>query len=147
MKCKAARKMMSRYLDDELSSSAGNSFETHLAQCPACQAEYATQRRLWDLLLRAETIKAPDVIVGVEARLAEPRGWAAFVAGLRPRTLGYAAAAAVLVGLFAGAGVWAGAKQHRSSAGEHDQAIAEFLSDAPPGMEVVAALDQIGERP
>ena len=147
MKCKAAIKMMSGYLDDELSPDTRNSVDAHLAHCPACQAEYADQRHLWDLLGRVESIQPPDVITAVEARLSERRVRAAFLVGLRLSTVGYAAAAAALVGLFVWTGVWAGATKNRPSAGEHDRAIAELLSDAPPGMEVVEFLDEIGERP
>jgi predicted anti-sigma-YlaC factor YlaD len=147
VKCKAVQKMMSRYLDDELSSGARDSVDAHLAQCAACEAEYAAQRQLWGLLARAEPIQPPDVINAVAARLAEPRGSPAFLAGLQLRTLSYAIAAAVLVGLFVWTGVWAGTAHHGADVGEHDRAFAELLSDAPPGMEVVVVLDQIGERP
>ena len=147
MQCKAAQKLMSRRLDDELSSETRLSVDAHLAQCPACRAEYAAQQRLWDLLGLVEPIQAPDVLAAVEARLLEQRGWASLLAGLRIPTMSYAAAAAVLVGLFVWTGVWAGSSRHSLHSGEHDRAVAELLTDVPPGMEVVALLDEIGERP
>lgn len=146
MHCEAATKLMSRYLDDELSPGERASLEVHLAQCSTCQAEHAAQQHLWSLLTRVEPIQPPNVIAAVEARLSERRGWAALLAGLRFPTLGYAAAAAVLVGVFVWGGVWAGTVQHRSSPGDHDRAVVELLTDTPPGMEVVTVLDEIGER-
>ena len=147
MRCKETRKVLSRYLDRELSSAERASVEEHLAQCPECRAEHATQQSLWSLLARAEPIRPPDLIAGVEARLSERRGWGAFLAGLRLRSFGYAAATAALVLLFVWAGVWAGSARHGSGVAAHDRAFVELLSDTPPGMEVVTLLDQIGERP
>jgi predicted anti-sigma-YlaC factor YlaD len=147
MKCKHTRKVLSRYLDHELSSTETVSVEEHLAQCSECRTEHATQQRLWTLIGRAEPVRSPDLMAAVEARLSERRGWASFLAGLRLRSFAYATATAALVGLFAWTGVWAGTARHGSYAREHDRTFAELLSDVPPGMEVVAVLDQIGERP
>jgi len=147
MRCKEARKVLSRYLDHELSADATARVEEHLARCAECRAEHAAQQSVWNVLGRAEPIRPPDLMAAVEARLAERHGWASFLAGLRLRSVGYAAATAALVLLFAWVGVWAGTARHDSSAGEHDRAFAELLSDAPPGMEVVTLLDQMGERP
>ena len=147
MRCKEMRKVLSRYLDRELSSAERASVEEHLAQCAECRTEHATQQSLWNLLGRAEPIRPPDLMAAVEARLSERHGWGSFLAGLRLRSVGFAAATAALVLLFAWAGVWAGTARHDSRAGEHDRAFVELLSDAPPGMEVVTLLDQIGERP
>ena len=118
-----------------------------MAHCSACQAELASQQRLWEFLGCAEPIRPPDVFAAVEARLAKRRGWDWLLAGLRPRLVGYAAVAAVLVGVFVWAGVWAGSARRLPEALQHDRALAELLSNAPPGMEIVALLDEIGERP
>jgi len=139
--------MLSRYLDNELTTVARDSVKAHLSNCPECQAEYAAEQRLWDLLESAVPIEPPDIIAAVEARLAEPRGWAALLAGLRLRTIGYATAAVVLVGLFVTTGIWAGSAHGQPTAKEHDRVLAELLSDAPPGLEIGALLDDIGERP
>jgi predicted anti-sigma-YlaC factor YlaD len=147
MKCKAAQEMLSRYLDNEMSSDDRNSVAAHLAQCPACQVAYADQQRLWGLLGRVEPVQPPDVIAAVEARLLEHRGWVSFLPGLRLRTVGYAAAAMVLVGLSVWAGIWAGTSRHKPAARENDRIINELLTDTPPGMEIVALLDEIGDRP
>ena len=147
MKCKETRKVLSRYLDHELSSTETSSIEEHLAGCLECRTELETQQRLWALLGSVEPIRAPNLTAAVEARLSEPRGWLSFLAGLRLRSFAYATATVALVGLFVGTGVWAGTARHGSDAREHDRAFAELLSDVPPGMEVVAVLDQIGERP
>jgi hypothetical protein len=61
--------------------------------------------------------------------------------------VGYAAAAAILVGLFVWTGVWAGTVHRDPDVREHDRTVVELLSDAPPGMEVEAVLNQIGEQP
>jgi len=147
MKCKESRKVLSRYLDHELSSTETSSIEEHLAGCLECRTELETQQRLWALLGSVEPIRAPNLTAAVEARLSEPRGWLSFLAGLRLRSFAYATATVALVGLFVGTGVWAGTARHGSDAREHDRTFAELLSDVPPGMEVVAVLDQIGERP
>ena len=147
MKCKDTRKALSRYLDHELSSTETAFVEAHLAQCPECRTEHAAQQRLWTLLGRAEPIRSPDLIAATEARLSERRGWTAFFAGLRLRSIGYATAMTALVGLFVWTGVWAGTARHGYDVGEHDRSFAEILNDTPPGMEVAAILDQIGEQP
>lgn len=146
MRCEAARERMSRFLDDELSSSDRASLQEHLAGCLACGAEYAAQQRLWALISRVEPVQSPNVFASVEARLSAPRGLVALVAGLRFRTLVQAAAAAALVAAFIGAGVWAGNTRHRSMLDEHDRAVSDLLTDTPPGMEVVTLLDEIGAR-
>ena len=147
MKCKETRKVLSRYLDQELSSTETSSIEEHLAGCLDCRTELETQQRLWTLLGSVEPVRAPNLLAAVEARLSEPRGWLSVLAGLRLRSFAYATATVALVGLFVGTGVWAGTARHGSDAREHDRTFAELLSDVPPGMEVVAVLDQIGERP
>ena len=145
MKCKEARRVLSRYLDDELPSTQVASIEEHLAQCPECRAEHATQQRLWTLLGRAEPMVAPNLIVAIEALIEERRGRASLFAGLRLRSLCYATATAALVGLFIWTGAWAGTERHRIAPSPPDRAFVELLSDVPPGMEVVALVDQIGE--
>lgn len=147
MTCKATRTMLSRYLDHELTTIARGSVEAHLSQCTECQAAYATQQRVWDLLERALPIEPPDVLAAVEARLAEPRGWAALLAGLRLRTVAYTTAAVALVGLFVTTGIWAGSANGQPAAKEQDGVLAELLGDAPPGLEIGALLDDIGEKP
>jgi len=147
MKCTETRNVLSRYLDHELSAADAALVAEHLAQCPGCQTEHAAHQGVWNLLGHVGPIRSPDMFAAVEARLSEPRGWASFLAGLRLRSLGYAAATAALVGLFVWAGVWAGTARHGLDGGDHDRTFAELLSDAPPGMEAVAILDQIGERP
>jgi anti-sigma factor RsiW len=146
MRCRTGKKLVPKYLDGELVPGERIALDEHLARCSACRAEYAAQERLWALLLRVEPIAAPDVTAVVEARLSEQRGWRTLLDGLRLRAVGWAAATAVLVALFVWTGVRAGAVPRGSSGGERDGAVAEILSDAPPGMEVVAVLDEIGER-
>lgn len=143
----AAKKIISRHLDGELSSGTKAILDEHLAQCSACQAEYTAQQRLWDLLARAEPVQAPDIITAIEARLVERHGLASLLECLRFRTVGYATATAVLVGMFVWTGIWAGTTQYQSGAEEHDKFFAEILTDTPPGLEVVALLDKIGEQP
>jgi predicted anti-sigma-YlaC factor YlaD len=147
MKCQACVKFLSRYLDDELSSNERASVEEHLAACLPCRDELGQQQRLWNLIAEAEPIRSPNLVVAIEARLSGKPLWATLLAGIRLRSIGYAAVTAVTVGLFVWTGFWAGAARHGSDANEHDRVFAELLSDVPPGMEVVQVLDQIGERP
>jgi len=142
MRCEAAREAMSRYLDEELSPEDRTSLEEHTASCTACRAQLAAHERTWALLARLEPVEAPDVFAAVEARISPRRGLVALVSGLRLRTLGYAAAAALLVAAFVWTGVWAGSTRHRVAAGDHE--VADLLSDAPPGMEIVSLLEGIG---
>lgn len=144
MDCEAAKKLMSRHLDGELSPGDRAMLEAHLAQCFACQAEHAAQERLWTLLLRVEPVQVPNLIGAIEEQISERRGWTSRFASIRLRTLSYAAAAALLVGGFVWGGIWAGTQ---SMAGGHDRVVAELLTDAPPGMEIVTLLDEIGDRP
>jgi anti-sigma factor RsiW len=138
---------MSRRLDGELTSAAAAEFDEHLAGCESCRAEHAAGQRVWALLRHAAPIEAPDLRAAVEARLvAEAPRWRPLRAVLRPRFAGYAAAAAV-IGLFVWAGAWAGIRQQGAATATHDGAVAELLSELPPGLEVVALLDPAGERP
>ena len=146
MKCKQAQRALSRYLDRELSSTEMASVGEHLEHCPECRAEHARQQRLWDLLGRAEPVGSPDLTAAIEARLAQPRGWSALLAGLRLDSFVPAAAAAAVVAGFVWMGSWAGATHGAADAETHDRAFGELLSDAPPGMEAVAWLELIGER-
>jgi predicted anti-sigma-YlaC factor YlaD len=147
MKCKETLKVLSRYLDRELSPTAVAPVEQHLTQCTACRAELFRQRRVWELVGHERAVEPPDVVASVQARLAAPQGRSALFESLRLRSIGFATAGAVLVGLFVWTGVWAGAARRGTGLPEHDPTFAEFLNDAPPGMEVVAVLDQIGEQP
>lgn len=144
MTCRETLDVLSRYLDRELPAPKVTAVEAHLAHCPACRAEHAAQAQLWAVLGAAEAIRAPDLYRAIEARLAAPRGWAAFLDGLRLRTVGYATATAILVGIFVGAGVWAGTVR-RGDPAQGD--FAELLGESPPGMEFVVLMDQIGETP
>jgi anti-sigma factor RsiW len=146
MHCEAASKLISRYLDNELSPQDRASLDLHLAQCSGCQAELAAQQKLWAFLVRVEPIQSPNLILAVEAQLSKPRGWAALLARLQLPSMGYAAAAALLVGVFVLSGVWAGSRLHGSTEGEHDRAVVDLLTDTPPGMEVVTVLEKMGER-
>jgi predicted anti-sigma-YlaC factor YlaD len=147
MKCQDSVKLLSRYLDDELTSTRRASVEEHLAHCPSCRGELGQQQRVWNLIAQAEPIYAPNLMLAIEARLSEQPVWSTLLAGIRLRSIGYAAVTAVTVGLFVWTGFWAGTRRHSSDANEHDRVVAELLSDVPPGMEVVQVLDQIGERP
>ena len=147
MRCRAARRMMSRYLDGELPETRRSSVDQHLGCCPECRSEFAAQDRLWSLLGRAAPAPSPDVFAAVEARLSERPGLSFAFSRLRPRHVGYAAAAAVLVGLAILSGVWAGTERYSANGGDKDGTFAELTTNAPPGMEIAAILDEIGERP
>ena len=61
--------------------------------------------------------------------------------------LRFLSAAAILVGLAILSGVWAGTERYSANGGDKDGTFAELTTNAPPGMEIAAILDEIGERP
>lgn len=145
MNCKQTRKVLSRYLDHELLGAEASSVEEHMADCPECRTELETQRRLWTVLGRLEPVRSPDMVAAVESRLSERRRWRGQLDRLRPRSFGHAMAAAGVVGLAVWTGLWA-AWARQGVTDPHDRPFAELLNDSPPGMEIAAVLDQIGER-
>jgi anti-sigma factor RsiW len=146
MKCKAARRSLSRYLDDELAALSRSALEVHLSQCAACRAELALQRRLWSLLGAIEPLEAPEILAGIERRLAEPPRRPYSLESLR-RVTGLAAAAALLA-VFSLAGVWAGSSCLETlQVREFEPAMTELLSSAPAGMEFGVACARPGVRP
>ena len=143
MKCKQAQKLLSPFLDRELSEAQMSSIEEHVVICFECRTDLEMQRRLWAALGSVEPVFSPDLTAAVEARLSERSGWRAFLNSLWPRSFGYAMATAALVGLFVWTGVWTGTIRQASAGVEQERPFAELLTDTPPGMEVVALLDQI----
>lgn len=147
MKCKVARGLLSRYLDDELAPSSRAALEGHLSQCARCRAELVVQCRLWAFLGALEPLEAPEVLVGIERRLAEPPRWFLSWNVLRARASSYSAAAALLA-LFSLVGLWAGSTcQGTTQAREFEPAMAELLSSAPAGMEFGVACGRPGGKP
>jgi len=146
MECKAARESLSRHLDNELAASSRAALEVHLSQCAACRAELVLQRRLWVLLGALEPLEAPEVLAGVERRLAEPSRSPFSLESLRRVTS--LAAAAALLAVLSLAGVWAGSScRETSQAREFEPVMTELLSSAPAGMEFAAACARPGVRP
>lgn len=141
MRCATARRMMSRFLDDELRPGSRAAVDGHLAGCPSCQAALADQRRIWALLSSLPPVEPPDVLRAVERRLAEPAGEPAPLARPGLGLAAWAVAAATLVGLLIWTGIWAGEAHHRASVAGQGE-LAEAFSDVPPGFEVLALLER-----
>lgn len=59
MKCRHAKKLISQYMDDELSPRRKKDFESHLRSCASCSAELEEARALHVLLSSAERFPAP----------------------------------------------------------------------------------------
>ncbi len=92
-------------------------------------------------------IEAPELLAGIERRLAEPSRWSLWIGLLRTRGAGFAAASALLA-LFVLGGVWAGSTLRQPApAREHDPVLTELLSNAPAGMEFAAACGRPGDEP
>ena len=72
MKCSQIRKMISPYVDDELTPDEKKVFTSHLADCPACEKELEEIRSVHHLFASAETFEAPlGFATRVMARLEE----------------------------------------------------------------------------
>lgn len=50
MNCDALKKLISEYLNDSLDATQQAEFETHLAQCTECQAEFSALESTWNAL-------------------------------------------------------------------------------------------------
>ena len=59
MKCSKAHKLISPYIDSELSEKERKSVENHLNVCPRCRAEFEEMRGSGYLLPNTEKFKAP----------------------------------------------------------------------------------------
>ncbi|MBE3581915.1 MAG: zf-HC2 domain-containing protein [Thermoanaerobacteraceae bacterium] len=109
MKCRQAKKLLSPYLDDELSAKEKAALEEHLRDCPACQAELGRLRKISEGLkgIYREVKPPPDFLDRVMARIEEiekggayhpAEGKARWVGGWRKLAL--AAALTASLGLF-----------------------------------------------
>ena len=59
MKCRHAKKMISQYVDEELSPTRKRYFEAHIRSCAACRGELEEARALHLLFSSAERFAAP----------------------------------------------------------------------------------------
>lgn len=140
MRCRAARKLLSRRLDGRLAPAGAAILREHLARCPACALASARLDRAWRRLgALAAAAGAPDDFAGVleraaaAARPGRRTAWREWLAGLRPRQAWALAVAASLV-----AGVTTGTTLGRAAFG------ARRASAAP---EALALSDGFGLLP
>ena len=112
MKCEKAQELFSEHLEGAMERPMAVAFERHLAECPACDGEYAGFRTTWEMLESLPEVSprpgfAYDVVMKVrEQREAEQRarGWFqrtfgdVFASRVPVRAFA-AAAAAVIMGL------------------------------------------------
>jgi anti-sigma factor RsiW len=59
MKCHHARKMISQYVDDELSLDEKKDFDSHIRSCASCREELEQTRTLHELFASGERFAAP----------------------------------------------------------------------------------------
>jgi predicted anti-sigma-YlaC factor YlaD len=59
MKCRHARKMISQYIDEELSPDEKKDFESHIQSCASCKEELEETRALHQLFASAKRFAAP----------------------------------------------------------------------------------------
>jgi anti-sigma factor RsiW len=59
MRCTKVKKLISSYLDDELSKSERDVFESHIKQCEACGKIFEAMRGMHALFARTERFNAP----------------------------------------------------------------------------------------
>jgi Putative zinc-finger len=81
LRCTEAKRLMSPYLDAEVSSTEMRALQEHLESCPACQKEYRLLRQTQQWLMSAGRPK-PPADLGLKLRLAISREAAA---ARRPR--------------------------------------------------------------
>jgi anti-sigma factor RsiW len=75
MKCKHVRKMISQYVDDELSPDEKKDFDSHIQSCASCREELEETRTLHQLFASAERFHAPHgFATRVLANLEEKEG-------------------------------------------------------------------------
>lgn len=145
MKCRQARKMLSPYIDDELSDEERASLEEHLGSCEACRSELETLRQISQGLKEIyQQVKAPPNFVdSVMKRIQElEEGKGSYLLHNNPpvyqnRWLRVALAAAVA------AGVGLGALQYGRTQGGVPTAWSGSYK-ATPGTEALAEKDKEG---
>ncbi len=107
MRCRTARKLLSRRLDDRLGEAESKAVGEHLSGCPSCALEAARLDRAWARLgALPPAARAPDDFAAVmEAVESRRRGWLASLLPPLPRRPAWAMAlaASVIVGSTAGA--------------------------------------------
>ncbi len=72
MRCRHARKLISQYIDKELSSGETKLFSAHIEACAACRLELEETKELSRMFAAAERVSAPygfatRVLAGIEA--------------------------------------------------------------------------------
>jgi len=72
MKCSQVKKMISQYVDEELTPDEKKLFTTHIKDCPGCREELEEIRSIHALLASAENYSAPlGFVTRVMARVEE----------------------------------------------------------------------------
>ena len=59
MRCSKAKKLITPYVDAELGSGLKQLLESHMDSCGNCRSEFEGAMKLHDLLVQAESFKAP----------------------------------------------------------------------------------------
>ena len=107
MNCKKVRKNLVAYLDNELANDVRETVETHLLDCPHCQAELSILKNTWSLMDEYVITETPDFEQQLQGRLRTARTQIIKREDVRQhrRSFPYwiplaTAAVAVLIGLF-----------------------------------------------
>ena len=124
MNCGQVRRLLPPFLDKELSGRAREQITSHLASCPTCRTELEALKEDMGLLEQVGTPEAPPFLVTrvmaeVRQRQAAPRGLARLAGSL---------AAALLVAVSVGAGVFFGAGLAQTSAAAASNTTEEAVS-------------------
>ena len=59
MRCNKARKLISPFVDDELSAGEKELFESHIKECGKCRTEFEEMQNVHNLFARSERFSAP----------------------------------------------------------------------------------------
>jgi anti-sigma factor RsiW len=110
MRCRQTRKMMSAYIDDELTSANKETFLLHVGKCQTCSQKLSEAQAVHQLFAKAEKIPAPygftsRVMANLESEVIPEKSICdAFIfRPLIPRTAGVVLALAVMLfGIIAG---------------------------------------------
>lgn len=138
MRCRSARKLLSRRLDARLAPGEARRLEDHLAGCAACAREGARLEHAWTRLeALAPAAPAPDDFAAVLASLERGRrglaGWLGWLVPVPRAALAAAVAASVVLGATAGVGLGRAALARRDAAPPEVLALSDGFGLLPFG--------------
>jgi len=151
MRCRAAQKKLSAYLDGELPAEVSAAIAEHMSACPRCAEGLARQQALSKALDALPVVAAPEGFARSVRREAErrrvfPLPWAPAPVVARAAAMLAVAAGVVMGGLMSASA--AGVRQATAQAAQEDGATdlsASILGAVPEGSLAETYLEWMGE--